>query len=119
MHLLARRAHQRCVLTAGVYNVPMPEFVSCSSCGFRMQMLLARPGQRIRCANCGRSFEPNVPTEPPPTELLPPMEALPSDEPERRAPRPRDDWRPPHRDDMPWRPPKLESPIHLRSIAEE
>jgi hypothetical protein len=107
----------------------MPEFVSCPKCGFRVQMLLAMPGKRVRCANCGGSFEPGTAADPAPVEKLPPLEAMPTEDTQRRPPprreepppipRRRDEWRAPRDTDLPWRPPRIDAPYHLRPLFDE
>jgi hypothetical protein len=100
----------------------MPDFVSCPRCGCRIQMLLASPGQRVRCMSCGHGFDAGAPAEPPPVERLPPLEALPTDE-----ALPRQDREPPRKQeaDPLWPdadrlpPRRLQLPISLRPLLDE
>jgi hypothetical protein len=102
----------------------MPDFVTCPSCGCRIQMLLALPGQRVRCIGCGHQFTAGGPMEPAPVERLPPLEALPADEP---PPRPREANPPtprreaePHWPDADRLPPRrFDIPLPLRPLLDE
>jgi hypothetical protein len=74
-------------------------------------MLVALPGQRVRCISCDHRFEAGAPSEPPPVERLPPLPAeeapppLPRPKPRRQQeadpPWPDGDRFPSHRFDVP------------------
>ena len=86
-------------------------------------MLLALPGQRLRCVSCGHRFEANTPTEPPPVERLPPLEAVPTDNaaPSRPdPPRRRRDAEPSQWPDADRYPPnRFDVPLRLRPLLPE
>ena len=68
-------------LAAPVWFTPMPDFIACPKCGCRVQMLIAAPGQRVRCIGCDHRFEIRPPPAQVPAERVPPLEAGPADEP--------------------------------------
>jgi hypothetical protein len=85
-------------------------------------MLLAAAGQRVRCISCGHGFDAGTRAEPPPVERLPPLEALPADEPpprpEAEPPRQREAEPPwPDADRLPPR--RFQLPIPLRALLDE
>jgi hypothetical protein len=98
----------------------MPDFISCPRCGYRLQMLLALPGQQVRCGGCGHCFEAET-IAPSPTERIEPLEALPAEEQPRRPEPPRRRENEPLWPDADRRPPPalLDLPLRLRSIADE